>query len=273
MNARPHPGHLLAAFLCLAAPVTPILAQEPGDLAAAHLRHGWRTERGTHMAALDLALAPGWKTYWRAPGDAGIPPVFDWEGSLNIGTLRLHWPSPEVFELNGIRSIGYSGRLVLPMEVTPADPSRPVDLRLRMELGICDTVCMPATLRLEGRLQGAGARDAEIAQALADRPLRAQEAGLARHGCAVEPIADGLRLTAHLDLPPLGTATEAVVIETDDPTIWVSEAMAARAGGAVTASADLVGATGRPFALNREGVTITLIAGTRSVEIAGCPAE
>jgi DsbC/DsbD-like thiol-disulfide interchange protein len=261
----------LAGSLILLA--LPLAAQDPADLATAHLRPGWRLEGGAHMAALDLALAPGWKTYWRAPGDAGIPPVFDWDGSRNIGAMRLHWPSPEVFDLNGMRSIGYAERLVLPIEVTPADPGQPVDLRLRVDLGICDTVCVPATLRIEGRLEGEGAQDGVIADALAARPLSPEEAGLARHGCAVEPITDGLRLTAHLDLPPLNAAPEAVVFETDDPTIWVSEAMADRAGGAVTASADLVGTSGKPFALDREGVTITLIAGPRSVQIEGCPAE
>jgi DsbC/DsbD-like thiol-disulfide interchange protein len=76
-------------------------------------------ENGGHMAAVELQLAPGWKTYWRSPGDAGIPPSFDWSGSENVKSVRLHWPAPEVFEANGMQTIGYHERLVLPVEITP----------------------------------------------------------------------------------------------------------------------------------------------------------
>ncbi|MCX8508161.1 MAG: protein-disulfide reductase DsbD family protein, partial [Rhodobacteraceae bacterium] len=74
---------LLSAVLALAAP----LAQAqpvPDNLLKAEILPGWRTESGSQMAALRLTMAPGWKTYWRAPGDAGIPPRFDWTGSANL---------------------------------------------------------------------------------------------------------------------------------------------------------------------------------------------
>ncbi len=113
------------------------------DVLAGSLLTGWQTDAGTHMAGLQLTLAPGWKTYWRSPGDAGIPPQFDWSGSQNLKSVRLHWPSPSVFHTNGYQTIGYIGGVVLPIEVEAKDPSRPVTLSAVMELGICDKVCMP----------------------------------------------------------------------------------------------------------------------------------
>ena len=68
---------------------------------------GWQMQNGHHMAGLSLQLAPDWKTYWRAPGEAGIPPLFDWSGSTNVQSVRVHWPSPVVFHLNGMQTIGY----------------------------------------------------------------------------------------------------------------------------------------------------------------------
>ena len=67
----------------------------PNNLIQLSVIEGYRTSRGTHMAALKIQLQPGWKTYWRAPGDGGIPPQFDWSGSKNIKGVQFHWPRPK----------------------------------------------------------------------------------------------------------------------------------------------------------------------------------
>ncbi len=76
------------------------------------------------MAAFEITLEEGWKTYWRSPGDAGIPPRFDWENSHNLDGVALHWPRPAVFESFGTQTIGYSEKLILPVELTPVDQNR-----------------------------------------------------------------------------------------------------------------------------------------------------
>ena len=250
----------------------PLFAQSPEGLDRASFRPGWQTAAGSHMTALDLQLQPGWKTYWRAPGDAGIPPSFDWAGSENLAGVALHWPSPQVFDLNGLRSIGYHDQLVLPMEVTATDPTRPVTVRLSVQIGICKDICLPATVTVSGEVFGKGASDPAIKASLALRPLTAEEAGLHQITCRVAPIRDGLRLTADLGLPRLGVEAEDVVFETADRSVWVSEAEALRQAGTLTAMSDLVGPSGQPFALERRGVTVTVISGDKSVEIQGCPA-
>lgn len=259
-----------AAVVLMAASV--VFAQSVDSQLSASLREGWQTSEGKRMAALDFQMAAGWKTYWRAPGEGGIPPTFDWAGSQNISAVRLHWPSPEVFDLNGMRSIGYHERLVLPFEVTAEDPTQPVTINLRIDMGVCKEICLPATVSLQGLLEGTGASDTSIKTALSDRPLTASEAGLSAIGCEVAPIDDGLRLTALLDLPRFGNGDETVVFETSDATIWVSQADAIRNGGTLSATSDMVGTSGAPFALDRTGVVVTIIAGQTSVEVQGCPA-
>lgn len=257
-----------ALALTLAAPA---LATTQDDVLQAQLRPGYQTENGTHMAGLDLVLAPGWKTYWRSPGDAGIPPSFDWSGSQNVKSVRLHWPAPEVFQLNGMQTIGYRDRLVLPVEVTPADPSLPVRLRVRMDLGVCDEICLPASLDLAADLAAPGAPDASIASALDSRAATAQEAGVTGVACSVDPIKDGLRLTARLGLPDPGLP-EVVAVETADREIWVAEAITERRGGELVAITELVPPNGAPFALDRSQVTLTILAASGAVEVRGCPA-
>ena len=249
--------------LCLASPV---LAQDQDDLVQAGFLSGWQLPDGHYMAALDLRLAPDWKTYWRAPGEAGIPPVFDWAGSTNLKSVQFHWPKPQVIALNGMKSIGYLNDLVLPIEVIAQDPAQPVTLALKMDLGICHDICMPAHLTFAATLHGAGAKDRRIEAALADRPKQAEGAK-----CKIAPIPDGLRLQASLNLPPLGP-DETVVFETNDPQVWVAEAQTARQGGVLSSTTDFVPPSGAPFTLDRSAVIVTVLAAVQAVEYRGCAA-
>lgn len=258
------------ALLGLSAPIANATSQ--ADVLAAELLPGWRTAQGTHMTALHLRLAPEWKTYWRAPGDAGIPPQFDWTGSENLESVRFHWPVPTVFSLNDMQSIGYEDDLVLPMELIARDPKAPIKLRATIDLGICRNVCLPASLDLSADLPASGHPDPVITAALADRPASAHEAGLLAIRCQIDPIADGLRVTAEIDIPSSG-GTETAVFEMTDPSIWISEASAQREGGRLTAITEMVASSGTPFALDRSAIRVTILGRDRAVDISGCPSN
>jgi DsbC/DsbD-like thiol-disulfide interchange protein len=109
---------LTGAALGLAA--APANAQFEGrsvdEVVQVSLIEGWRMENGRHMAGIRIALAPGWKTYWRAPGEGGVPTVLRLRSAEGIDGMAIHWPRPEVFFTNGIRSIGYQDDVVLPVE-------------------------------------------------------------------------------------------------------------------------------------------------------------
>lgn len=257
---------ILTAFLA-----SPACAVTQDDVLQANLLPGWRMADGHHMAALSLTLAPGWKTYWRSPGEAGIPPVLDFDGSANLRDVRLHWPAPVLFEQNGLRTVGYHDRLILPIEVAPARAGQPVDLRLTVDLGVCRDICLPAHLQLSVTLPAGGAPDPAIRAALADRPEAGPEAGLRAIDCAVAPIRDGLTITTRITMPAQG-GTESVVLEPADPSIWVSQSDTRREGGTLTATTDLVPAAGAPFALDRSTLRVTVISDAGAVEVTGCPA-
>ena len=97
---------------------------------------------------LEFELAPGWKTYWRSPGDGGLPPALDWTGSGNLGEASLYWPAPARFTILGIDSIGYEGRLLLPMDVRVAEPGQPVRAALRVDYLTCSDICVPQSADL-----------------------------------------------------------------------------------------------------------------------------
>ena len=256
----------------------PALAQSraEADNLVATLSPGWQTATGTRMAGLQLTLAPGWKTYWRSPGEAGLPPLFNWSGSVNVKSVRIHWPSPTVFAVNGMQSIGYHDAVMLPLEVTPRDATLPVQLHAAIDLGICRDICVPASLTLSADLPPSGTPPAEtapdaISAALGNGPLSGDQAGVEGVTCAVDPIADGLRVTASITMPR-HSPQETVVFETGQPDIWISAAGSSRQSGTLTAVTEMVAPTGVPFALERAKIRLTILGNTRSVEILGCPA-
>lgn len=134
----------------------------------------------TLRAGLEVRLAPGWKTYWRYPGDSGVPPRFDYSKSENVKSVAILWPAPHRFTDESGASIGYKSHVVLPLHIVPADPRRPVTLRLAVDYAICEKLCIPA--KGEGSLaldRSPSVYDAAVAAAetLVPTPARLGDAG------------------------------------------------------------------------------------------------
>ncbi|WP_416915047.1 MAG: protein-disulfide reductase DsbD domain-containing protein [Roseicyclus sp.] len=262
----------LAAFAALLG-APPALAQFEGrsaaDVVEVSLLPGWRMQNGNHMAGVRISLAPGWKTYWRAPGEGGVPTIITLTEASGIDGMAIHWPSPDVFYVNGMRSIGYRDEVILPVEFALSQQGE-VSIAGEIDLGVCLDVCMPVTLDLVGLLPPVTDRVHEIGLALSDRPLTATEAGAGRATCAVQPIADGLRVTVSVDMPTTGS-DETLVLEHRNPGIWVSEATTRREGATIRAVADVI-PPGRPgpFPLSRSDLRITVIGSRMAVELDGC---
>lgn len=257
---------ILALFVA-----TPLWADPTEGVVDLDILTGWRTADGTHMAALSIELAPGWKTYWRAPGDAGIPPSFDWAGSENLASASLHWPVPMLFLQNGMRSIGYSNRVVIPIEFNLDDASADAVMSGEVQIGVCEEICIPVSLQFSALLPPTGARDGAIVAALLDRPQTEEEARVGDVTCALTPIDEGLQVTARVDMPA-SSRGEVVVIEAGDQQVWVSEPETWREGDALYARSDMIHVSGGSFALNRSDVRITVFSGGQSVDIQGCDA-
>jgi len=100
-------------------------------------------------AGIEIRLDPHWKTYWRYPGDSGVPPVASFEQSKNVRAVEMSWPVPRRFSDGGNGfSIGYKASLVFPLKVTLEDPSAPATLDLALDFAVCEALCMPAHARL-----------------------------------------------------------------------------------------------------------------------------
>lgn len=238
-------------------------------IVSAEVIEGWRNADGQHIAGLRLTLAPGWKTYWRVPGEAGIPPAFSWNGSRNVRGVQVVWPTPKVFDQAGSQSVGYADVVTLPLAVTTRQGTKPARLKGRIQIGLCQDICIPETLTIDAALPSSGSRAPAIVAALADRPFSADEASVRSARCEVRPIEGGMAVRAEVTMPSAGTP-EAVVIEAPDPQLYITQARTQRSGEVLSAEAKVYHVDGGVFALSRETLRLTVIGTSFAVDIRGC---
>jgi len=99
------------------------------------------------MLGLQFIMAPGWKVYWRSPGDAGFPPVAKWEGSTGVNGMTLMWPVPRRFTFYGLETYGYEETVVLPVRIERT--GGPVSIRLDLFYAACADICVPVQTSLQ----------------------------------------------------------------------------------------------------------------------------
>ena len=161
----------------------------------------------TLPAGLDIKLDGEWKTYWRSPGDAGLPPTLDWTGSTNLASATLLYPAPQRVAVLGIQTFGYKHQVVFPIDLTPKDPGKPIDLKLKLDILICAEQCVPKSFDLAlGIPAGAATPDAgaqALAQARAKVPSDSRTSGItvARAQEVSDKGAAALEVTARSEQP------------------------------------------------------------------------
>jgi suppressor for copper-sensitivity B len=157
---------------------------------------GYRIDLG-----IEIVLAPGWKTYWRSPGQSGYPPGIGFGGSTNLAEAVVEWPRPERFELNGMPSVGYGGRVILPVRALLSSPGERADLRMALRLAVCREICVLEDMNFELRLPAGAAEASPSAADVAEFRARVPVPGAA-HSWTLNFVrlartAQGSRLVAH----------------------------------------------------------------------------
>lgn len=156
-------------------------------------------------AGLDMSLSEGWKTYWRSPGEVGLPPELDFTGSVNVTEIEILWPAPERFTAFGIQNFGYSGEVVLPIRIRLERPGEAAQLRAAADILVCSDVCVPSSFgfALDLPAGGTGTLDAidqvsaaRIATYAARVPLEGPTEEISDIAAFVDAEARTLTLTA-----------------------------------------------------------------------------
>jgi DsbC/DsbD-like thiol-disulfide interchange protein len=144
----------LAATLLLSSLAIEARAQDSSpwqrdDHSAVRLLAGSRSG-GVLLGGIAFQLQPGWKTYWRTPGDSGVPPRFDFSKSDNVEAVTVLWPAPMKFDDGaGGYSLGYKDQTVLPLRIVARNSDKPVTLRAEINYAVCEKLCIPVEARAE----------------------------------------------------------------------------------------------------------------------------
>lgn len=132
----------------------PFRVELTGD---AYVGGGW-------MTGVRITLDEGWKTYWRMPGEAGMPPQFKWMSSVPAA-FDVRYPLPSRYEDASGETVGYKHEVIFPVFVK-ADGATAVDVNLDLFFAVCRDICIPADARAAIRLgtatsDAAGSRDVD----------------------------------------------------------------------------------------------------------------
>jgi thiol:disulfide interchange protein len=106
----------------------------------------------TLQIGLRLQHIPHWHTYWRNPGDSGLPTTLAWTVPPGSSVGEIAWPAPKRLPIGPLVNFGYEDELLLPLAFTaPADakPGSTLTLSAKADWLVCNDVCIPETAQLE----------------------------------------------------------------------------------------------------------------------------
>lgn len=258
---------LLAAVL--AAPAAVAGDASPwsmGHHSKVRLLAGGLAADGTHRAALEIVLDAGWKTYWRHPGDSGIPPRLEASGSSNLESIEILWPAPARFEDAGGIAYGYVDAVTFPVRIRPKNPAKPIGLSVALDFGVCKDICIPARAEMTATSPAAPTRHARAidkAAASVPRPAALGAGGALGVVSVTGLTGDAKTFAVEARLPP-DTPAQLFVEGPDGWFFDVPKQAKAGSDGRATLVVDVLerpkGGTDRP------AIILTLVADDMAVE-------
>ena len=267
-----------AAAFAIVVGATPVQAGSasdwvPGNYFATRLisdPKAWQGEsKNAYMAGIHIKLEKDFKTYWRSPGDSGLPPRFDWSGSQNLKQARVLWPAPTRYVDSAGLSIGYKKEVIFPVVIEPLQAGKPVELRLKMEFAVCSDICIPAEADLQLRVGKSGLFSRSYASLLArfiDRvPGKRAAAGLSVSSTKAELSGKSPYLAIDARFPEGAKGADLFVEGPEGFYMAAAEAVDRRSDGTTRFKVDLTRGDD-PIDLKGETLTLTLVTKTAQAE-------
>ncbi len=263
--------HVTLTALAMISITTSLSAKSPIlGLDSIEVIAGWRQSDDSHIAAIDIQLEKGWKTYWRVAGGGGVPPQFNWSKSVNIARYEIKWPAPTVFHDYDQQTIGYKDRLVLPIIFHPKDASKPMKISGTINFGVCENVCVPVQSALNATLPArATVGKTTIKKALKSVAKSGKSTGVTINNCKFTPVKGGFAIQAELGSNNGFHKNAVGVIEyPSGPDDWLQQQPSTTAYNALTAHATLY-AKNVSF-IDRSKLRVTVLSKGKAIEIQGC---
>jgi len=218
-------------------------------------------------AGIEIKLQPGWKTYWRYPGDSGVPPQFDFSGSENLKAAKVLYPAPHLFTDETGQSLGYKDKVIFPLTISPQQPGKPVRLRLKADYAVCEKLCVPAEGRTELLLApGDSAQNSALTAAEARVP---KQTTAAQAGLTAQRASSGAKPAVAVDVAAL--TGQPVELFVEGPTLqWALPIPKPSQGSQAGRAQFHFELDGLPPSVNPKGpvdLIFTVVTGDRAVEV------
>jgi DsbC/DsbD-like thiol-disulfide interchange protein len=214
---------------------------------------------GKLATGLQIEMPAGWKTYWRAPGEAGgVPPEFDWSGSENLAEAKVLYPAPHRLIDKSGAAIGYKEKVIFPVTLTAKDPAQPIILKLKASYGACKELCVPAEVELQINVPPSAASSDELNAVIATVPHSAPASTDPTVAASRVDMRDGKPFLVFDVIDPAGTGGDAFVDTAGGVYLPLPKKISETAGKAVyevnlTDGADIKELKGKPITVTLTG--------------------
>ena len=231
---------------------------------------GWRQSDDIHIAAINIKLEDGWKTYWRVPGIGGIAPILNWEKSKNIKNISQIWPTPNIYNEYGLQTIGYKDELLLPLQIQPIDKKQPIHLSITIDFGICSDVCVPIQTSVEERLpERTSIGKKNILDTLEKAILSGNKSPFKIVKCNIVPIKDGFEVNAFFEgLTSFDKDTLGVVEYPVKQNGWINQKASLISSNQLSVHATVYNKS--IHFIDRSDLTLTIFTKNKAFEFDGC---
>ena len=231
---------------------------------------GWRQSDDIHIAAINIKLEDGWKTYWRVPGIGGIAPILNWEKSKNIKNISQIWPTPNIYNEYGLQTIGYKDELLLPLQIQPIDKKQPIHLSITIDFGICSDVCVPIQTTVEERLpERTSIGKKNILDTLEKAILSGNKSPFKIVKCNIVPIKDGFEVNAFFEgLTSFDKDTLGVVEYPVKQNGWINQKASLISSNQLSVHAIVYNKS--IHFIDRSDLTLTIFTKNKAFEFDGC---
>ncbi|HEY1599952.1 MAG TPA: protein-disulfide reductase DsbD domain-containing protein [Pirellulales bacterium] len=226
-------------------------------------------------AGLEIRLAPGWHTYWRSPGEAGLPPHIDWQDSTNLSHTEIAWPAPKRISIQGLQGYVYEDHVLLPIVLSLGRPGAPLALHAALTYGVCKEVCIPYSAHFDLALPaGVALADKEaalISAARAHVPAALAADGMSLLGVTVTPAKAGATLEIRLRSMDVRFGNPDLFVE-GIPDVAPPQPVVVLSNSAHEARFSIPIAAATPRSVTDRPLRFTLVDGQRSSEFTTTPA-
>ena len=231
---------------------------------------GWRQSDDIHIAAINIKLEDGWKTYWRVPGIGGIAPILNWDKSKNIKNISQIWPTPNIYNEYGLQTIGYKDELLLPLQIQPIDKKQPIHLSITIDFGICSDVCVPIQTSVEERLpERTSIGKKNILDTLEKAILSGNKSPFKIVKCNIVPIKDGFEVNAFFEgLASFDKDTLGVVEYPVKQNGWINQKASLISSNQLSVHAIVYNKS--IHFIDRSDLTLTIFTKNKAFEFDGC---